>query len=163
MRTRDGMYTLLAELAGDVRELTRLRNLNERAWDRIQAGADDVLDYAALAFTMHSLYGVMENYFLRISKFFENNLPADSWHKALVERMALDIPGVRPALLTDKQDREDVYALLKFRHRFRNLYGEDLNPELTARMQYRMEELLQRFPEIHTGFHEKIIAISESL
>lgn len=120
MRTREGMYTLMAELDGDVAELDRVGQLNERAWHRIQNGAHDVLDYAALGFTMHSVYGVMENYFLRISKFFENNLPPDTWHKTLVERMSLDIPNVRPALLTERQDQDDVYALLKFRHRFRN-------------------------------------------
>lgn len=163
MRTREGMYTLIAELEGDVGELDRAGQLNERAWHRIQNGAQDVLDYAALGFTMHSIYGVMENYFLRISKFFENNLPSDAWHKTLVERMSLDIPNVRPALFTARQDQEDVYALLRFRHRFRNLYGEDLNPELVSRLQTRLQGLLQRFPEIHAKFRSNLTAVAEEL
>ena len=36
----------------------------KRAWSRIEHGARDVLDYAALAFTIHAVYGVLENYFL---------------------------------------------------------------------------------------------------
>ncbi len=86
MRTREGLLTLVAELDGNVTELDRLGVLNQRVWDRFAAGANDALDLAALAFTIHSIYGILENSFLRISKLFENNLPPDGWHKALVER-----------------------------------------------------------------------------
>lgn len=116
MGTREGVYTLIAELEGDVGELDRAGQLNERAW-----------------------------------------------HKTLVERMSLDIPNVRPALFTARQDQEDVYALLKFRHRFGNLYGEDLNPELVSRLQTRIQGLLQRFPEIHARFRSNLTAVAEEL
>ena len=36
MRTREGIYTLIAELDGDVTELDRVGQLNERAWHRFQ-------------------------------------------------------------------------------------------------------------------------------
>ena len=88
MRTNAAFYSLIAELKADVVELRRLQELNLRAWSRIEQGATDVLDWGALGFTLHSLYGVLENYFLRISKFFENNLPPHRWHKVLVEKMA---------------------------------------------------------------------------
>lgn len=43
------------------------------------------------------------------------------WHRALVDKMALDIPGLRPPLLADRQTVQDALTLLKFRHRIRNL------------------------------------------
>ncbi len=68
----------------------------------------DDLDWAALGYTLHVLYTSMENYFLRISKFFENDLPRDARHKELLERMELEIPGIRPALL----DRNTALLLM---------------------------------------------------
>lgn len=75
MRTRESLLALLAELDGDVVELERLAVQNRRAWERIRRGADDPLDGGALGFTIHSLYGVLETYFLRVSKYVENSLP----------------------------------------------------------------------------------------
>lgn len=163
MKDRAAFLTLIAELEGDYREVFRVREHNLRAWGRIEAGADDVVDYGALAFTIHTLYGVLENYFLRISKFFENNLPTDGWHKALVERMALDIEGLRPALLSDGEGKEDLLSVLKFRHKFCHLYGEDLDPEQTSRVQMHLTGFLELFPEIHRTYCKKLKQIGEEL
>lgn len=162
MRTKEGFQTLLVELEGDVQQLKNIQEQNTKAWDRICAGATDSLDYAALGFTIHGIYGLLENYFLRISKFFENNLPKESWHKALVDRMGLDIPGLRPALLLEAKDKELVMVLLKFRHKFRNLYGEDLNPQLITLVQLQAQELLgDRFIQIHQEFCQKLSSIMD--
>ncbi len=161
MKTYEGVLTLIAELKGDLEELERLRDLNKRAWERIENGADDVLDYGALAYTIHTIYGVMENYFLRISKFFENSLPPDSWHKTLLERMALDIPGVRPAFIQDEDALKRMMTLLRFRHKFRNLYGEDLDPDRMKNVQNNLVEVLSVFPGLHREYCEKLKTIAE--
>lgn len=163
MRTREAFYMLLAELNGDVAELRRLQILNLRAWSRIQLGADDVLDWGALGFTLHSLYGVLENYFLRVSKFFENSLPSDRWHKALVDKMALEVPPIRPALLTEASMKNAALEWLKFRHRIRNLYGEDLDPLKTAEIQKLAWDFLERFPATHEAFVAKVRTIAEGV
>ncbi len=78
MKTHAAFLTLVAELGGDMRELSRLTAQNERAWERICGGANDPIDWGALGYTLHAVYGVLENYFLRVSKFFENTLPGDA-------------------------------------------------------------------------------------
>jgi hypothetical protein len=135
MRTRESFLALIAELEGGYRELGRVVAQNHRAWERIQDGASDPIDWGALGFTLHSAYGILKNYFLRVSKFFENDLPPDRWHKSLVEKMALEIADVRPALLVDETSKHRAVEMLRFRHRFRNLYGEDLDPKKTAEVQ----------------------------
>ncbi len=162
MRRYESFLALVAELDGDETEICRVRQNNLRAWQRLEAGASDSLDWGALGFTLHSLYGISENYFLRISKFFENNLPQDRWHKALVEKMALDIPGIRPPLFCTSQNTRDALELLKFRHRIRNLYGEDLDPGKTAEIQTIADRFYSSFPAIHSNFREKIIAIAKN-
>lgn len=162
MRTREGFQTLLVELEGDVQQLKNIQEQNTKAWDRICAGATDSLDYAALGFTLHQIYGVLEHYFLRLAKFFENSLPEESWEKTLLYRMGLDIPGLRPALLLEAKDKELVMVLLKFRHTFRNLYGEDLNPQLITLVQLQAQELLgARFLQIHQEFCQKLSFIMD--
>lgn len=163
MRTRESFLTLIAELEGVYREYLRAMDRNRRGWERIQAGADDPLDWGALGFTLHNAYGTLENYFLRISKFFENSLPSDRWHRALVEKMALEIPGIRPALLSDSSALKVTLELLKFRHRIRNLYGEDLDPVKTAAVQKTATDLATRFVGSHESFIAKLRAIADAL
>jgi len=63
MRTYEGFLTLIAELDGDAAELERVSAHNARAWERILKGANDPIDWGALGYTIHTLYGVAENYF----------------------------------------------------------------------------------------------------
>ena len=163
MRTYEGFLTLIEELNGDMADIKRLQSHNSRARDRIESGARDILDYGALAYTVHTIYGVIENYFLRISKFFENSLPRDSWHKNLVERMALNVPGVRPAFIQDEDIKGKVLELLRFRHKFRNLYGEDLNPDRMKEVQLRIGEVMGVFPSFHRDYCEKLRKAAELL
>jgi hypothetical protein len=163
MRTRESFLTLIAELEGDYRELGRIMAQNLRAWERIRNGAADPLDWGALGFTIHTAYGVLENYFLRVSKFFENSLPPHGWNKALVEKMALEIPAVRPALLTDTSLKKCALEMLKFRHRFRNLYGEDLDPVKTAEVHKIANEFASSFSKCHGDFVANLRAISGGL
>lgn len=163
MRTRESFLGLIAELEGAHLEFGCAMTQNRRAWQRIQDGADDPLDWGALGFTLHSAYGVLENYFLRVSKFFENALTAEKWHKSLVEKMALEIPGVRPALFTEEPAKRLALELLRFRHLFRNVYGEDLDPEKTSAVQQAAAELAELFSKSHTAFVEKLRAIAGEL
>jgi hypothetical protein len=163
VRTRESILTLIAELEGDYGELGRITAQNARAWERIQNGAHDPIDWGALGFTLHSAYGLLENYFLRVSKFFENDLPPQIWHKALLEKMGLEIPGVRPAVLADQRLARQAKELLKFRHKFRNLYGEDLDPKKTTAVQEGAVEFFTAFSKCHADFLTRLRAIAEAL
>ena len=98
MPGRRDLERLRAELDADQTVLADLLEQNRRAVGRVEAGARDTLDYAALGYTIHNLYSLLENYALRIAKTFENQLESTSWHSDLVRRMTLEIRGVRPAV-----------------------------------------------------------------
>ena len=136
---------------------------NRTAWERIEHGADDPVDWGALSFTIQTLYGVLESHFLRISKYFENNLPADRWHATLVERMWLEIPGVRPAFLQTREHKIHVMEIMRFRHRLRHLYGEDLDPRKTANIQQTVDVFFAKFPDLHASFVAKLRSIADGL
>lgn len=65
-------------------------------------------------------YNCIETFFFRTSQAFENNLEPEKWHKSLLQKMSLDIPGIRPAVISQKTF-EMLDELLRFRH-FRRYY-----------------------------------------
>ncbi len=86
-------------------------------------------------------YTCIETLFLRISKFFENNLDKEQWHRSLLEKMTLEIKDVRPKIIC-----ESVYhgllELLKFRHFSRYYFELDYDWD-------NLRFLLKKFNDIH--------------
>jgi hypothetical protein len=146
---------LVAELDKDVRDLAQLQEENRRAEMRIREGSTDSLDIAALAYTIHNLYCLMENYFLRIAKTFENNVGGDTWHRDLVRRMTIEVDGVRPALLDDETAAK-IDELRAFRHVFRNVYQAPLRAERVRELQAAVPAIVEAFRRSHLVFVEKI-------
>jgi hypothetical protein len=67
-------------------------------------------------------YTCLETLFFRISQFFENNLSKEKWHSDLLEKMSLQIEGVREPVVSD-HTQGILSELMKFRH-FRRYYFE---------------------------------------
>jgi hypothetical protein len=128
---------------------------NRRALARIEAGANDRFDHAVLAYTIHNIYCLMENYFLRVAKTFENHVEGDAWHKDLVRRMSIEIDGMRPALLDDETAFR-VDELRSFRHVFRNVYMSPLNSGKVLELQKKVPSTRESFHHRSTEFIEKL-------
>jgi len=62
---------------------------------------EDIKDAVFLAEIYVNYYTAAETIFLRISQFFENHLSKESWHRSLLNKMRLEIPGVRKAVIRD--------------------------------------------------------------
>ncbi len=136
------------------REVLRKRAaLERRRIIRRAARAKDFLP--ALGYTIHNIYCLMENYFLRVAKTFENQILADSWHKDLIRRMTLTIEGIRPALL-DEETAEDIDELRSFRHVFRNLYQSGIKPNKVMEIQRKLPAVLAMFGKCHRSFLRKL-------
>jgi hypothetical protein len=105
----------------------------------------------ALAYVIHNVYTAFEAYFLRVAKFFENSLSPESWHRELLNRMTLDIRGIRPALLSH-EDVETLDELRRFRHLFRNLYKSAIKPHRVRELSETVQPLITRFASAHGDF-----------
>ena len=75
-----------------------------------------------LADLLDTFYTCLETAFLRISHFFENELDKDRWHQDLLEKMRIEVPGLRVAVLSESSYQR-LLELLRFRH-FRRYYFE---------------------------------------
>lgn len=117
---------LRAEIASDlasyqalVDELAGLPPLDSAALQR------PVLAQAAVA--LHHAYGAVESALVRIARQVEDGPPeGPDWHQALLGAMALDVEGVRPAVLS-AATLASLRRLLGFRHFFRHAYAVSLD------------------------------------
>lgn len=98
---------------------------------------------------LHDYYNVLENIFEQVVKIFGETIPSgDRWHKELLKRVTLDIPGVRKALISKKTEIK-VDDLRKFRHVFRNIYGVNIDAS-------KEQDVLRNLPDISVSVKEDI-------
>ena len=108
--------------------------------------------------------GLLENYytcaettFVRISQFFENDLPARRWHTELLSRMTLEIRPLRPRVISDVT-HADLEELKRFRHFRRYYFG-------TAYDWDRIDALIIRALRVHSNLiaelHEFVVFLRE--
>ena len=75
-----------------------------------------------VAQVLENYYTCLETLFLRISQYFENSLLKNKWHSDLLDKMILDIEGIRPAVVSSKTYK-NLRELMRFRH-FKRYYFE---------------------------------------
>lgn len=82
-----------------------------------------------LGYFLHNLYNAFEDLFLEISKTFENRIENSTFfHKELLRKMTLEIPGIRPKVIS-KESFLILSELRGFRHIFRHAYTYEIIPE----------------------------------
>ncbi len=125
------MSDSLPRVAGRIRdELAELAWALERgqtAWNRAQEMSDDLyLDSVAL--NLHALYTGFERLFELIATTVDGSVPEGSnWHQLLLVQMAQEIPGVRPAVVS-QETRIKLDDYRGFRHVVRNVYTFRFDP-----------------------------------
>jgi len=99
---------------------------------------EDTFILRAVGSILHDFYVAAENIFETVAREIDEKLPAgEHWHRELLLRMTLDIPEVRPPVLS-RETAGKLDEFRAFRHVFRNVYGFNLSPE-------RMVDLLNKF------------------
>ena len=162
MKNADSLRTLKAELKYDIEQMSALLEKYERVKQKLAGIEPDEFDYIALAYMITNLYDHLENYFLRISKAFENQLDPPQWHKQLLLRMPLEIEGLRPAFMSTS-DLGPFDELRAFRHVFRHGYQHDLDLERLLTLDQSVPAVVSRFRELHAEFLKKLDGIIERL
>jgi len=89
-------------------------------------------EMALVAISLHHAYQAFESLLERICRALALPVPVgERSHQELLDEAAIDIPGVRPALLPEDA-RRPWQELLRFRHFFRHAYSVELDPEELA-------------------------------
>ncbi len=159
---RIGFLGLISELENDIDILGELMSKYTLINNKIKRIEPDEFDWAALGYTIHNIYNMLENYFLRISKFFENHLEQTFWHKDLVNKMTIEIDGVRPKLFA-RDLAFKINELRAFRHIFRYIYQSELDIDKLQNLNTKIPEIINEFKPCHNLFIKKIKKIVDSL
>lgn len=110
----------------------------------------------SIALRLHAVYTGLEKIFQLISRVIDEDTPVGrTWHRELLESMASDIPGRRPAVISSAAVSY-LDELRRFRHMVRNVYTTNLDP---ARIKPLIDDLTTWFPQIKA----ELLAFSDFL
>lgn len=111
----DGERARIARTIGDVRAASAV--LDDHPEDRLSVyGAAALLD---------AFYTGVEKALGRVARHFDLMPAGAGWHRELLDSATVDVPGVRPPVLSVGSVRA-LDPFLAFRHRVRNLYPFEL-------------------------------------
>jgi len=112
---------LAAELRRDLGSASeRLEGLASR---RVGLPGGDPVLASFFTLSLHSYYTAIETSFERIARHLDGGAPTgERSHQELLEAMALELPGLRPAVISPPT-LENLRELLGFRHFVRHAYA----------------------------------------
>lgn len=151
----DQLLQLSERIRNELVELQRVLRRAEEGWQRAEASADDYyLDGVTL--NLHGFYNGLERIFERIAAVVDGAKPAgENWHRALLEQMSKEVPGVRPAVISEiTQQQLDEYR--GFRHVARHVYTFNVEPAKIGR-------LVVGAPPLFTRVQAELLAFAELL
>jgi hypothetical protein len=100
-----------------------------------------------LGYSLHNLYCAIEDLLQEIARTFENQIEEPSrYHRGLLKKMTIEIPGVRPAFFSEKSFKI-LDELRGFRHAFRHAYAYELDP---SRLQILKSKLFQEWSHVES-------------
>jgi hypothetical protein len=118
----NGRYlTLAGRIRRDFKDLETVVQRSQQIWEQYEISQNDqFLD--AVALNLHSFYTGIERILESIAEISDEYKPSGmSWHRELLLQLASEVPGIRPAVISDALLRElDQYR--GFRHVVRNIY-----------------------------------------
>lgn len=92
----------------------------------------------ASAYALSSIYSCYEYIFKHIARVFENRIKnLSSWHSELLNRMLIEVPEVRPPVLTNRTSSV-LDEMRAFRHVFRGSYIFEIDAD-------RIDALVKRW------------------
>lgn len=161
-RTAQAIRLLAAELDAEMERIDCTVGEIEVALRELEEpGASRVALYGAAAL-LEIFHRGVEKVLVRIAKCFGTLPEGPSWHRELLETSTLDLPKIRPVVLTAGNAKAlDPY--LSFRHQFRNLYLFDLDIDLTRPLLLRANIVwAETFADLKR-FSDTLLAMAEML
>jgi hypothetical protein len=130
-------------------EWSKVKALQDKLKFTLRQSLPEFILASTIGKILHDFYTGIENIFEKIARETGEGIPnGEAWHKELLTVMSLDIETVRRHVINSKLASElDEY--LRFRHVFRNIYGDELNWG-------SMKHLVDKMPEIMRNLEESI-------
>lgn len=151
----DPLSQLAVRIRSELKDVARVLQRVEEGWERARRSSDDYyLDGVAL--NLHGFYGGLERLFERIAVTVDDARPiGENWHQILLQQMAEEISGVRPAVISESTlAKLDAYR--SFRHVARNIYTFHLDPA-------KLKDLVIQAPDCFAQVQTELLAFADLL
>ncbi len=143
---------LAGRILAELQELSTLVERAEQGWTKARESQDDFF-IDGVALNLHGFYSGLERILERIASAVDETVPGGAnWHQELLSQMAIEIPGVRPAVISTSL-KEELEVYRGFRHIVRNVYTYHLRQEKIA-------PLVERLPEVFASAEREITAFA---
>jgi hypothetical protein len=145
------LQTLRQEMLDDCRVIIEACSKAATRFER-----KEEIAYEACAHQLAQLYNAFKQMGLRVAKAFENSIDDEKgWHGALLNRLAISIKGIRPALVSDDL-KLPLRELKDFRHVFVHAYELELDPEKLALLLKYARRVAERIATVVEDFVQRI-------
>lgn len=152
MKNKQNIPVIVAEIKDELLKLKKLVQKLSKVKELEKN--EERLESAALR--IHNFYTGCERIFKLIAMDVNDYIPDSwDWHKRLLTQMSLEVEDIRPAVISEKVKNE-LEALLAFRHLVRNIYGYELEPK-------RVENLVSLTKLVYPNFVKDINKFTEYL
>lgn len=125
-----------------------------RAWEQVQESPSEQAFLDSVALNLRGFYSGSERLFELIARHVADLLPAgETWHRDLLQQMARDLPGTRPAVIGQGSAlRVDEFR--RFSHLVRSVYTTNLVPD-------KMAGLMSVLPRLWSRLHAALLAFAD--
>lgn len=151
-----GLRTVAARVRAARIDLRLLAEAAASAAAGLPEKASDPLHVAGCGALVHSWYNEVEKTFEVIARRLDGfETRGEDWHSALATQVALDIPGVRPAVI-GAESVAPLRELRAFRHLFRHLYVLNLDP---ARVEFLLRLVASTWTQLEPSLAQFATAL----
>lgn len=141
---------LISEIQVKLGEIKRIPGQLQQAVE--QDGIPEFMRAITAGKFLHDFYTGLEDIFEKIVRETGEGVPnGESWHKELLNAMTLELEEVRPPVI-DKHLSKELEQYLRFRHLFRNIYGDELQWSEMSELVERMPQVLEQAEECIDNF-----------
>jgi hypothetical protein len=147
---KNTLIVLTADLTAQMAVVKSISLLLEERAIGLRAEDPDPIRLESVAYQLHNFYSAIEDLLKMVAAHFENQISDTArWHSVLLQRMSQEIPGIRPAVLS-----QESYLLLNslrgFRHFFRHAYGVPIDYE---QLQINLKKARQLYPNLENNLN----------
>ena len=147
------LIRLADRIRRECQHLAEVVDRAQKAWNRAQSLGDDLyLDSVAL--NLHSFYAGLERLFEIAATTVDGEVPGgENWHQRLLEQMATEIAGVRPAVISN-ESRQMLDEYRGFRHVVRNVYAFRFDP-------VKVRPLVENSAHVYSHTRAELLAFAD--
>ena len=148
---KEKLLTLIAEINDELANLSFLGEAIIEITAELEKSGGKKKEYLveSAALKLHNLYSIFERIFEKFASEINGGSPTSpDWHMRLLRSMSLEVEGLRPPVIDEKNYRL-LLKYLKFRHVVRSIYGFEIDPE-------RLMPLLKESPSAISIFTRDI-------